>query len=193
MILPNFHRIEKSIFILTFLKKILIYFSPVVEDCDFQAKEKMQFVQHYIGKRHGILEKYISEELQNRENNDPDLSEVAVLLANISNQNNEPFKDIKNIKEETIINEPVDDVIKEAEQEIQNFSSKSLLTPEESDEQINNEMNEILENFRENDFTKNNIDEENSADEDDVQKMSDSTPIGKKHALNFFLTFRSKY
>ena len=146
----------------------------------------MQFVQHYIGKRHGILEKYISEELQNRENNDPDLSEVAVLLANISNQNNEPFKVIKNIKKEIIINEPLDDVIKEAEQEIQNFSSKSLLTPEESDEQINNEMNEILENFRENDFTKNNIDEENSADEDDVQKMSDSTPIGKKHALKFF-------
>ena len=102
----------------------------------------MQFVQHYIGKRHGILEKYISEELQNREN-DPDFMEVAVLLANISNKN-EPLKVMKDIKKE-VIDESVDDEIKE----IQNSSSKSLFS-EESDEQINNEMNEILENFREN-------------------------------------------
>ena len=136
----------------------------LVEDCDFKATEKMQFVQHYIGKRHGILEKYISEELQSRER-DPELSEVAMLLVNIS----KPFQVIKNIKEETI-NEPVE--YEEAEQEIQDFSSKSspaLLTPvEESNEQINNEI--ILGNIDEEDFT----------NTDYAQKMSESTPTEEK-------------
>ena len=102
----------------------------------------MQFVQHYIGKRHGILEKYVSEELQNREN-DPDFMEVAVLLANISKKN-EPLEFLK----KEIIDESVDE-IKDVDQEVQNSSSK-LLFSEESDEKINNEMNEILEDFREN-------------------------------------------
>ena len=139
---------------------ILISFF-LVEDCDFKATEKMQFVQHYIGKRHGILEKYISEELQSREG-DPELSEVAMLLVNIS----KPFQVIKNIKEETI-NEPV-----EAEQEIEDFSSKSspaLLTHvEESNEQINNEI--ILGNIDEEDFT----------NTDHAQKMSDLTSTEEK-------------